>query len=203
MGRILSRAWRYAPALAAVVIILGCVTEANAFPRGGRMGRMGRMYIPQPPANIDSSPMIDGLNKVLKTLSETSYSFDGHLEKAVNHIHAAIVDLQVPNASAKSQGTSAAGAASPATKTVATLPADSEKAKTEAILHRAKTELYALYHKMNDKDSTRGRIHAAGQVLTAIQELISAEKVLYPAGVPVAKSAAAAPVNPLSRFMIK
>jgi hypothetical protein len=199
MSRTLSQAWRYAPALAAVVIVLGCVAEVNAYPQ-----RRGRVYIPRPPANIDSSPMIDGLNKALKTLSAIDYSFDGHLPKAIEHIQAAIHDLQVPNASAKGKTGSAAekasaGAANPATKTATTPPADSG-----AILHKAKTELYAIYHKLNDKDSTKGRIHAGAEVLIAIQELTSAEKILNPAAAPASKPASKpAPANPLSKYMIK
>jgi hypothetical protein len=163
------------------------------------------MSIPQPPANIDSTPMIDALNKPLKILGAMDYSFGGHREKAIEHIRAAIHDLQVPNAQAKSGSAAAkapasAGAASAKTATATTPPADAE-----AILHQAKTELYAVYHKLNDKSSTRGRIHASAQVLTAIQEVTSALNTVKPVETPAAKPAAthAAPVSPLQRYMIK
>jgi hypothetical protein len=202
MSRSFPHAWRYVPALAAAVIILGCVTQANAYPQ-----RRGRMYIPQPPANIDSTPMVDALNKPLKLLGALDYSFGGHREKAIEHIQAAIHDLQVPNAQAKS-GSAAAKAAAPASAGAAaakTTTATTPPADAEAILHQAKTELYAVYHKLNDKSSTRGRIHAAAQVLTAIQEVTSALSTIKPAGTPAAKPAAApaAPTSLLQRFMIK
>jgi hypothetical protein len=205
MSKILSPTRRCAPALAAVLIVLGCVAEASAAPQ--RRGRStGRMAIPQPPANIDSTPMVDGLKKALTMLSATDYSFDGHLPKAIEHIHAAIRDLQVPNASAKSKTVSAAaapkataGAANPATKTAATPPAESK-----AILDQAKAELFAIYHKLDDKDSTKGRIHAKAEVLVAIQELTSAQKLVNPTGDAAAKPAAKpAPASPLSKYMIK
>jgi hypothetical protein len=203
MSRNLSLAKRYAPALAAAVIILGCVADANAYPQ--RRGR-GGAYIPQPPSPVDSSAMVDGLNKALNTLSTTDYSFNGHLEKAIEHIQGAIQDLKVPTALLKGKAASAASksaaanaAASTAPKTGTTPPADAA-----AILHKAKAELFAVYHKLDDKDSTKGRIHAKAEVLVAIQEVTSAEKVVNPAGPPTAKPAAKpAPASPLSKFMIK
>jgi hypothetical protein len=205
MSRNPSLAQRYAPALAAVVIVLGCVADANAYPQ--RRGR-GGVYIPQPPAPVDSSAMVDGLNKALNTLSTTDYGFNGHLEKAIEHIQGAIQDLKVPTALLKGKtafaalkSAAAAPAGSTAPKTGTTPPADAQ-----AILHKAKTELFAVYHKLNDKDSTKGRIHAKAEVLVAIQELTSAEKVVHPAGAPATKPAAkpaTAHTSPLNRYMIK
>jgi hypothetical protein len=204
MSKTFSRAWRYAPGLATVLIVLGCVAEANAYPQ-----RRGRMYIPQPPANVDSSAMIDALNKPLKTLSAIDYRFGGHREKAIEHIQAAIRDLQVPNAQGKTasatvKASAPASASPPATKT-ATVTATPPPADAVANLQKVKEDLFAVYHKLNDKSSTRGRIHAGAQVLTAIQEVTSALNTVQPAGTPAAKPAAprATPASPLQRYMIK
>ena len=77
--------------------------------------RRGRMSIPQNPANIDSSPMIDTLNKALKALNATDRDYDGHREKAINHVETAIHKLQVPTANAKGKSNGADAKADAAT----------------------------------------------------------------------------------------
>ena len=94
----------FARGLVAAVLVLGFVADAEAAVKPGillqRRGRAFRM--PAKPANVDSSPTIADLNKALKALGATDLDYDGHREKAINHIGAAIRDLEMPTARGKS-----------------------------------------------------------------------------------------------------
>ena len=191
MRRIVFRTRPIGAAFAALVIVLGLVAEANA------QSRRGRTSIPQPPANIDSSPMVDGLNKALKALSATDRDYDGHREKAINHIHAAIRDLQVPNA--KGQSTAAGDKASADHSSTAKASAKAPttpQADSDASLSKAQEALFAVHHKLTDKASTRGRIHADAEVRIAIDELVLAKKSTAAAAAPASGSAPASVAAP-------
>jgi hypothetical protein len=157
-------------ALVAIVIILGLVGDVDAYPQ-----RRGRMTIPRPPVNIDSSPMINGLNQALKALSEVDGDYGGHREKAINHINAAIRDLEVPNAKVAAGKSLAKTATNPA-------------ADPDASLRNALSALFSVHHKLADHASTRGRIHADAEVRIAIQELVLARKAATPAAAPAPAS---------------
>src|SRR5262245_46264503 len=89
------------PALAAAVMALGLVAGAAPLGRIARAAypqRRGFVIVPQRPVNVDSSPAIAGLNKALRALAATDRSYDGHREKAVAHVGAAIRHLELPNA---------------------------------------------------------------------------------------------------------
>jgi hypothetical protein len=170
MSELAHRARRRGAALAAVVIALGSVAGTEASPQ-----RRGRVYIPPKPANVDSSRMIDGLNTALKALAATAPDADGHREKAINHIDAAIRLLELPNAQGRSAaavararaGQPPAGAAAPQVN--------------EAGLRKALAALFAVHHRLTDQASTRGRIRADAEVRIAIQELGLVLKASTPA----------------------
>jgi hypothetical protein len=191
MKEFVQRAWHRRSALAAAAIILGFVADATAYPprRGG--------YVP-PPAPVDSTPMIDGLNKALKALDLVDRDYDGHRDKAIHHIHAAIHDLAVPGA--KPQGKSNANAARSGTNGAGK---DGEKgaaaqadAEAHVILRKALDALFAVHHKLKDNASTRGRIHADAQVRIAIQELVDARKLTAPEAAKAAAKPATTPSTP-------
>jgi hypothetical protein len=190
MSEIVQQARRIGPVVIAMGIVFGIVADVNAYPQ-----RRGRMVIPQPPANIDSSSMIEPLNKALTLLNATDRDYDGHREKAISHIHTAISDLQVPNANAKGKGQpkSDAGAEKGASAKPTTAAPTTPQADSDATLSKALKTLYSVYHELEDKASTRGRIHAKAQVLTAIQELVAAQKSAKAAAAPAAGSPQPAP----------
>jgi hypothetical protein len=193
-------------ALAAAVVALGLVSDVDAgSPRPStpepprlatprsitsapqrRIGRTaypqrrGRMPVPQRPAPVDSSPMIEGLNKALRALGATDRDYDGHREKAITHIGAAIRHLEVPNAKGRSnEAVAKADTGKPPAKT-ATTPQDA----SDASLRKARTALFAVHHQLTDKASTVGRIRADAEVRIAIDELSHALKTSTPAAAP-------------------
>jgi hypothetical protein len=183
---------RYALGLAAVVIVLGFAAEQPAFAQ-----RRGRMIVPQRPAVINSSPMIEGLNKALTALAATN-EYDGHRETAIKHINAAIKDLEVPGAKKSSEP--AAASAPEKGSTIA-------QADSDANLQKALKALYAVHHDLTDKAATKGRIHADAQVRIAIDELVKVQKGIKaaaPAAAPAAPAAAPATrTAPTSSFTTK
>jgi hypothetical protein len=182
MRSITDQVRRPSTALAAAVLVLGFVAEANAYPHH----RRGGVYIPPRPVNVDSSPMIAALNKVLMALSETDNNYGGHRETAIKHINRAMKDLENPDA--KGQGNTA-----PQARTTAISQGDPYTS-----LRKALSILYAIHHKLDDKSSTVGRIHADAEVRIAISELILAQKTVKPAP-SAAPAPAAAPARP-ARF---
>ena len=169
MKSIVNQARHLGPALAAVAIVLGCVADVHGYQRQ-------RQRLPQQPTNIDSSPMIDDLNKALKALNATDRDYDGHRQKAITHIQAAIRDMQVPNA----KGQSSTPVADKPPARTATTP----QAASDVSVRKALKVLYAVHHTLDDKGSTRGRIHADAQVRIAIQELVQGLKTSTPAATP-------------------
>jgi hypothetical protein len=133
--------------------------------------------MPSRPANVDSTPMIDGLNKALKALGATDRGYDGHREKAVNHIGTAIRHLELPNAKGQSNAaiTKALAGTSPAQGGAPT------QAAADATLRKAVAALFAVHHQLTDHASSGGRIRADAEVRIAIQELGLALKTATPA----------------------
>jgi hypothetical protein len=160
------------------VIAVGFVVQVDASPQ-----RRGGVYIPRRPANVDSSPMIDTLNKALKALSTTDRDYDGHREKAINHISAAIRHLELPNAKGRNNAAVA--------KAMAGKAATPTQAASDAALRKALSVLFAAHHELTDHASTGGRIRADADVRIAIQELGLALKPSTPAAVPNPSSAPA------------
>jgi len=198
MRRLLHQARQYAPAAFAVAMVLGFAMESDAYGQS----RRGRMIIPAKPAVISSTPMIDGLNRVLTALDATEHSFDGHRETAIKHINNAIHDLQVPN----TKGQTKAAADVPAGITPEVKPGPPTEADVEA-LRKALTALYAVHHELSAKGATKGRIHAGAEVRIAIQELVAAQKLVKPAATTApATGTATAPATaakPTSSFTTK
>jgi hypothetical protein len=176
MKAFVHQARRHGSALVAFAIILGFFAN-DAFAQ-----RRGRMTLPPPPTPVDSTPMIDGLNKALKALAETDRDYNGHREKAINHIHTAIRDLELPTGRGKSEDF----VAKALTGTPATSQADSD-----ASLLKARAALFAVHHKLEKNVASKGQIHADAQVRVAIQELVDAQKPPKPT-----KPAAAAATTP-------
>jgi hypothetical protein len=192
MRRLLHQARRHAPAAVAAVMILGFALESDAYGQS----RRGRMIIPAKPAVISSTPMVDGLNRVLTALDATEHSFDGHRETAIKHINNAIRDMQVPN----TKGQTKAAADVPAGITPEVKAGAPTQADAEA-LHKALTALYAVHHELSAKGATKGRIHADAEVRIAIQELVAAQKLVKPA--PTSAPATATAAKPTSSFTTK
>src|SRR6476646_10146971 len=94
----------HARSVVAAALVLGFVAEVHAAPlRGIFFQRRGSRYrMPAKPAVVDSSPPIERLNKALKALGTTDRDYDGHREKAVAHIGAAIRHLETPTGRGKS-----------------------------------------------------------------------------------------------------
>jgi hypothetical protein len=187
MRWLLHQARRHAPAAVAVVMVLGFALESDAYGQS----RRGRMIIPAKPAVINSTPMIDGLNRVLTALDATEHSFDGHRETAIKHINNAIRDMQVPN----TKGQTKPAADVPAGITPETKAGPPTQADAEA-LHKALTALYAVHHELSAKGATKGRIHADAEVRIAIQELVAAQKLVKPAATSAPATATATATAP-------
>jgi hypothetical protein len=170
---------RSALVAAALAVTLASLAVSEAAHAGTYFQRRGRMIIPQRPVNVDSSPMVDDLNKALKAIGQANHDPGGHLDKAVKHIHAAMSDLAVPTATAKGKGDAA-----PAPDHAASAAPAVPEADSIASLRKARATLFALHHKLTDKASTRGRIHADAEVRIAIQEIDLALKSNAPAATP-------------------
>jgi hypothetical protein len=189
MRTITPNALRLGSAFAAAVVVLGLVNDAKAYQQ-----RRGRTIIPQRPVNVDSSPMVDVLKKALRALGETDRDYDGHREKAIHHIGLAIQDLQVPTAK-KQTREPAADTKTDASQTTAKTPTTPQDA-SDTSLRKARTALYDAHHKLTDKSSTAGRIHADAEVRIAIDELNKALGIGTPAAAPARATAPAAAPAP-------
>jgi hypothetical protein len=150
------------------------------------------MAVPSRPAPIDSTPMIEDLNKALRALGATDRDYDGHREKAINHINAAIRHLEVPNAQGRSNAAAAAAKADTG-KSPAQAPTTPQDA-SDASLRKARKALFDVHHKLTDKASTVGRIRADADVRIALDELTQALKTSAPAAAP-APAPAPAPAS--------
>jgi hypothetical protein len=167
---------RYARGFVAALLVLGFVAEVHAAVPWGvlpqRRGRGSTFRMPAKPANVDSSATIDTLNKALKALGATDRGYDGHREKAIAHIGAAIRDLETPNARGKSNAAvekAAMGKPAAATKTATTPQTASDES-----LRKAKTILFHVHHQLTDHTATRGHIRADAEIRRAITEIVNA-----------------------------
>jgi hypothetical protein len=221
MRAIVRHTRRCGSTLAAAVVILGFVSNVNAgspsppapeplrlaTPRSsasspqGRIWRTaflqqrrGRMTIPQRPAPIDSTAMIDGLNKALRALNATDRDYDGHRETAIKHIDAAIRHLQLPNA----RGQSKEAVAKADTDTSPAKPPTTPQDASDASIRKARAALFDVHHKLTDKASTAGRIRADAEVRIALDELGQALKIGTPAAAPASTTAPAPAPAPAS-----
>jgi hypothetical protein len=182
MRDIVPQARRHGSALVAFVILVGFAASD-----AGAAQRRGRMTLPPPPTPVDSTPQIDVLKKALKALAETDRDYDGHREKAINHINAAIRDLALPTAQGKSDVAAAQNLVSKAATTNTTPQAESDES-----LHKAREALYKVFRQLEKNSASKGQIHAKAQVRIAIDELVNAQKPAKPA------KPAAAPAAPAS-----
>ena len=160
--------------LVAALLVPGFVAEVRAaVPRRLLLQRRGHTFrMPAKPAIVDSSPTIDSLNKALKALGATDRDYDGHREKAIAHIGAAIHDLETPTARGKSNTAiekAAVGKPAAATKTATTPQAASDES-----LRKAKTILFAVHHQLADHVASRGQIRADVEVRRALNEIVAA-----------------------------
>ncbi len=180
----------HARALAVAVLILGFAAEVHAAVPGGLLlQRRGRMYIPARPTIIDSSPEIEILNKALKALGETNFDYDGHRAKAIEHISAAIHNIETSKQHGRSNAAvekAAIGKAAVATKTAATPDAASDES-----LRKAKAILFTAHHKLVGHTATKGQIKADAQVRVAIDEIVAALKITSSPAKPAAAPAGA------------
>ena len=135
--------------IVAAVLVLCCLAEVKAgAPIGIRLQRRGgRVYVPSKPVTIDSSPIIEPLNKALKALGSTDRDYDGHQQKAIYHIGAAIRHIETPNAKGKSNA--AVEKAADGKPAVATKTATNPQAASDESLHKAKTILFAVHHQID------------------------------------------------------
>jgi hypothetical protein len=129
--------------------------------------------------------MIDGLNEALKALGETDREYDGHREKAITHIGAAIRHLELANAKGRSNEAVAKAFAGKSPAKSATTP----QAASDASLRKALKTLFAVHHQLTDHAATGGRIRADAEVRIAIQELSLALKPSTPATAPASAAA--------------
>ncbi|MDR3635627.1 MAG: hypothetical protein P4L84_17630 [Isosphaeraceae bacterium] len=162
--------------LVAAVLVLAFVAEVHAaVPRGILPQRRGTMFrMPPKPANVDSSATIDTLNKALKALGATDLDYDGHRQKAIAHIGAAIQHLELPNAKGKSNA--ALEKASSGQPAAVTRTATTPQQASDESLRKAKTALFAVHHKLTDHTASRGHLRADAEVRIAIDEIIAALK---------------------------
>jgi hypothetical protein len=170
MTLIVSRIGRFS----AAVLVLGFVAEVRAgSPWSVRPQRRGgRFVMPSKPPSVDSSPMIDDLNKALKALGETNRPYDGHREKACVHIGAAIRHLEQPGARGKNgAAVEKAVLGKPA---VATGTATTPEAASDESLRKAKKALFVVHHKLTTRTDSRGQIRADAEVRIAISEISAA-----------------------------
>jgi hypothetical protein len=180
----------HASGLVAAVLVLGFVAEVHAaVPLGILLQRRGNTFrMPSKPANVDSSATIDTLNKALKALGATDRDYDGHREKAIAHIGAAIHHMEMPNAKGKSNAAvekAATGKPAAATKTATTPQTASDES-----LRKAKAILFNVHHQLTEHTASRGQIRADAEIRIAIDEIVAA---LKPNTTTPAAKAAAAP----------
>jgi hypothetical protein len=174
----------------AAVLILGFAAEVQAaVPRGILLQRRSNTFrMPSRPAIVDSSPTIDSLNKALNALGATDRDYDGHRERAIAHIGAAIHLLETPNARGKSNATvEKAATGKPA---VATRTATTPQAASDESLRQAKATLFAVHDQLTEHTATRGHIRADAEIRIAIDEIAAA---LKPGTTTPSAKAAAAP----------
>jgi hypothetical protein len=168
--------------LTAAVMALGFVTDVTAHPQ-----RRGRTTVPSRPTNVDSSPMITNLNKALQALGSTDRAYDGHREKAVTHIGAAIRAMELPTAKGKSAAAVAKAAAGKGDSGTSTTSQET----SDASLRKARTLLFTVHHQLADKSATSGQLRADANIRTALTELDLALKPSTPAAAPKTKAAPA------------
>ena len=163
MKEIVHLARRFGPGIVAASVAFAWVAEAGASPQ--RRGR-GYGFVGAPgQANIDSSEMIEGLNKALKALGETSRDYDGHRQKAINHIGVAIRHLEP--AGGKNRGEAAVS------KALGSKEAANAQVDSDATVRKAITALFSVHHKLTDnkKNVTPARNRADAEVRVALTEL--------------------------------
>ncbi len=147
------------------------------------------MTVPSRPAPVDSSDMIDDLNKALKALGATTYEYDGHREKAIEHIGAAIRRLGLPGAqgasnAAVSKAMNGQDSAKTRTKSAGTAAPSGPDDASNTQIRKALTALFSVHHKLTKKTSSVGQIQADAQVRIAIDELVAARNMAAPAASP-------------------
>jgi hypothetical protein len=174
-------------AFVAAMLVLGFAAEVHAGGLSGlRLQRRGRtgFVMPSKPVTVDSSPTIETLNKALKALGSTDRDYDGHREKAINHIGMAIRHMETPNARGKSNA--ALDKASTGTAPVATKTATTLQAASDEYLRKAKAILFVVHHQLKDHAVSKGQLRADADVLIAITEISNA---LQPPKTPPATAA--------------
>jgi hypothetical protein len=154
MREIVCQVRRCALLLATAMMVLGFVSNVTAHPQ--------RRGAPQRPTNVDSSPMLANLNKALQALGATDRAYDGHREKAITRIEAAIRSLEVPTAKGKS--TDAVAKAESGT------PTTSQEA-SDASLRKARALLFTVHHQLTDKSATTGQLRADANIRAALTEI--------------------------------
>jgi hypothetical protein len=173
--------------VAAAVLIVAGMAQAHAAGPGGLLLQRRGVFIPAKPANVDSGPEIDSLNKALKALGSTDRDYDGHREKAIAHIGAAIRHIEMPNARGRSD--SAVDAAVNGHAAAPTRTATTPQAASDEAMRKAKTVLFDLHHRLEKHTLTVGQKKADAEVRIAITEIVNA---LNP---PKAKATSATPTT--------
>lgn len=175
--------------IVAAVLVLGFAAEVHAgVARGLLLQRRGVTI--RPPANIDSSPTIDALNNALKALGATDRDYNGHREKAITHVGAAIQHLETPNARGKSNATIEKAIEG---KTASTKTAKTSQTASDESLRKAKAILFSVHHQLTDHTRTAGHLRADAQIRLAIDEIVAA---LNPPKTSPAKAATTTPAKP-------
>jgi hypothetical protein len=184
---------RHARGLVAAVLVLGFAAEVHAaVPRGILAQRRGSMFrYLQKPAPVDSSPIIQPLNKAITALGSTDRDYEGHRAKAIAHVGAAIRYMEMPNAKGKSNAAiDKATSGSSNGKSGTTAQAASDEA-----LRKAKAILFTVHHQLSDHASTKGQLHADAEVRRAIDEIVAALKTSGTASPAAADDKAASPAG--------
>jgi hypothetical protein len=161
--------------VAGFLTALGLVAGADAGPPAASVAHGGLVRtvayqrrsrpprVPPRPTNVDSSPTIATLKKALTALAATDQEYDGHREKAINHVGAAIGHLQLPSAKGKTvAAASKSGASSKMAKT---------KEASDTTLRNALKILFQVHHQLSEKSATAGQLKADAEVRVAISEL--------------------------------